>query len=456
MVVNKRLILILLFILNTAKSDELSWKGNDFTLYARQMPLAEVLHLLSENYDTAITISPLITATFSGKIPPGPPVDILNNLAAQYDLLTWFDGSMLYVYPASLLKHQVITFNILSTGRFIHYLRSQNILSSPGCEVKEITGTRAVEVSGVPSCLTRISQLASVLDNALIKRKDSAVSVSIYTLKYATAMDTQYQYRDQSVVVPGVVSVLREMSKTSVPASSTNNGSPATQALPMFAADPRQDINQLGIDWGTAVSLGGKKIAFNTGLNDGGASGFSTVISDTSNFMVRLNALEKSSQAYVLSQPSVVTLNNIQAVLDKNITFYTKLQGEKVAKLESITTGSLLRVTPRLLNDNGTQKIMLNLNIQDGQQSDTQSETDPLPEVQNSEIASQATLLAGQSLLLGGFKQGKQIHSQNKIPLLGDIPVVGHLFRNDTTQVHSVIRLFLIKASVVNNGISHG
>ncbi|WP_227001653.1 hypothetical protein, partial [Salmonella enterica] len=44
MVVNKRLILILLFILNTAKSDELSWKGNDFTLYARQMPLAEVLH----------------------------------------------------------------------------------------------------------------------------------------------------------------------------------------------------------------------------------------------------------------------------------------------------------------------------------------------------------------------------------------------------------------------------
>ncbi|MDI5424893.1 hypothetical protein MJM99_33405, partial [Salmonella enterica subsp. enterica serovar Kentucky] len=49
---------------------------------------------------------------------------------------------------------------------------SQEILSIPGCEVKEITGTRAVEVSGVPSCLTRISQLASVLDNALIKRKD--------------------------------------------------------------------------------------------------------------------------------------------------------------------------------------------------------------------------------------------------------------------------------------------
>ncbi len=77
------------------------------------------------------------------------------------------------------------------------------------------------------------------------------------------------------------------------------------------------------------MSLGGKKIAFNTGLNDGGASGFSTVISDTSNFMVRLNALEKSSQAYVLSQPSVVTLNNIQAVLDKKYYFLYQTAGRK-------------------------------------------------------------------------------------------------------------------------------
>ncbi|VEA77385.1 outer membrane secretin SsaC [Salmonella enterica subsp. arizonae] len=188
------------------------------------MPLAEVLHLLSENYDTAITISPSITATFSGKISPEPPVDILNNLATQYDLLTWFDGNMLYVYPTSLLKHQVITFNILPTGRFIHYLRSQNVPFITGCVVKEIAGTSAVEVSGVPSCLTRITQLASVLDNALVKRKDSAVSVNIYTLKYATAMDTQYQYRDQAVVVPGVVSVLREMSKSGVPAASPSDG----------------------------------------------------------------------------------------------------------------------------------------------------------------------------------------------------------------------------------------
>ncbi|MDN6633419.1 MAG: EscC/YscC/HrcC family type III secretion system outer membrane ring protein, partial [Enterobacterales bacterium] len=63
---------------------------------------------------------------------------------------------------------------------------------------------------------------------------------------------------------------------------------------------------------------------------------------------------------------------------------------------------------------------------------------------------------AGQSLLLGGFKQDKQVQVQNKIPLLGDIPIIGHLFRSDSNQTNSVIRLFLIKATVANSDNSHG
>lgn len=111
--------------------------------------------------------------------------------------------------------------------------------------------------------------------------------------------------------------------------------------------------------------------------------------------MMRLNALEKNSKAKVLSRPSVVTLNNVQAVLDKNVTFYTKLEGDKVAKLESVTTGSLLRVTPRLIDEVGHQAVMLDLNIQDGQQSQAVSRSEPLPQVQNSEISTQATLKSG-------------------------------------------------------------
>ena len=208
------------------------------------------------------------------------------------------------------------------------------------------------------------------------------------------------------------------------------------------------NFNQLGIDWSAAAKIGGGSVTFNQGSlsNDN----FSTVIGNTGNFMVRLNALEQNSKAKVLSRPSVVTLNNIQAVLDKNVTFYTKVEGEKVAKLESVTTGSLLRVTPRLVDEKNHKKVMLSLNIQDGQQSKPLSSKDPLPQVENSEIATQATLKTGESLLLGGFVQDKDHTIENKIPLLGDIPLLGGLFRSTDHSKQSVMRLFLIKAEPVN------
>ncbi len=85
-----------------------------------------------------------------------------------------------------------------------------------------------------------------------------------------------------------------------------------------------------------------------------------------------------------------------------------------MAKLESVTSGSLLRVTPRMIETEGVQEVLLNLNIQDGQQQASTNSNEPLPEIRNSDISTQATLQVGQSLLLGGFIQDTQIESQNK------------------------------------------
>jgi type III secretion protein C len=174
--------------------------------------------------------------------------------------------------------------------------------------------------------------------------------------------------------------------------------------------------------------------------------------------MARVSALQQRSQAQILSQPSVVTLNNVQAILDKNITFYTRVRSENVAKLEAVTAGTLMRVTPRVVESaSGNRKIdeiTLLLNIQDGQQVAPSGSEDALPQVANSEITTQATLLPGQSLLLGGFVQDKQMKGRRSIPLLGDLPLIGRLFGTERNEVHSVVRLFLIKATPVNiNGM---
>jgi type III secretion protein C len=206
-----------------------------------------------------------------------------------------------------------------------------------------------------------------------------------------------------------------------------------------------EDLSALGIDWSASTQIGGGSVSFNSSGKPSSDS-FSSVISNTGTFMIRLNALQQNAKAQILSRPSVVTLDNTEAVLDRSITFHTKLVSREVAKLESLTTGSMLRVTPRLIDEGTHKEMMLKLVIQDGRQISAYSEHEPLPQTLSSEVATQTLLRAGQSLLLGGFVQDEQSEGERKIPLLGDIPVLGKLFRSTQKNSRSTVRLFLIKA----------
>ena len=69
-------------------------------------------------------------------------------------------------------------------------------------------------------------------------------------------------------------------------------------------------------------------------------------------------------------------------------------------------------------------------------------------------MTTEATLSAGESLLLGGFIQDKESSSKDGIPLLSDIPVIGSLFSSTVKQKHSAVRLFLIKATPIKSASS--
>ncbi|GFN47054.1 EscC/YscC/HrcC family type III secretion system outer membrane ring protein [Candidatus Regiella insecticola] len=472
----------------------INWQGSPFFIYSRGIAVANLLQELGKNYGIPVIVSQAITESFSGKLKNQTPEEMLAYLSAKYNLTWYFDGDVLYFYKTQEIRKEIISPDDLSIKTLINYLRNSGLSDGKNCAVKAITSLNSLEVSGVPVCIERAARLTKLLNQQVRDKTDNKETVKVFLLKYASATDSNYQYRDQEVQLPGLVTVLREMSAgNALPVNTANGGKIENTSLPLFSADPRQNavvvrdrqvnmpiykslinqldirpigieisvtiidvdvgnINQLGIDWTSSTSLAGNKVSFRSGLIPGSNDSFSSVIGDTDNFMVRLKALQQNSRARVLSRPSVVTLNNIPAVLDKNITFYTKLQGDKVAKLESITSGSLLRVTPRMINDNGRHEVLLNLNIKDGVQKSSNNATEPLPQVQDSQISTQATLKIGQSLLLGGFIQDRHSETENKVPFLGDIPVIGELFRSTDKHSHSVVRLFLIKAVPVDTG----
>ncbi len=211
-------------------------------------------------------------------------------------------------------------------------------------------------------------------------------------------------------------------------------------------------LEDLGINWRLGKD-DGDYIRFNPfkTANDAiPANTFSTIINITSGkLLARVSLLSESGNAKVLARPSVLTLDNMEAVLDNSQTFYVRVAGQESAELFPVTYGSVLKVTPRIVDEASGRKLHMSVNIQDGGQA-AGSGVDDIPVVKNSSISTQAVIDENESLLVGGYYYEESSQGQSKVPLLGDIPIVGTAFKTKSTATKKNVRLFLITPRIVN------
>lgn len=195
---------------------------------------------------------------------------------------------------------------------------------------------------------------------------------------------------------------------------------------------------QLGVQWSgkTSMSL--------PGMNSAAASLSTIVGSDARAFRVLLHALQTENKARVTSRPRVLTLNNNQAVIGSQQRIHVRVAGERQVDLYPVDAGLALRVTPLIIQDGPAgRKVRLSIQIDDGDFSQDIA-TDDIPSVRNNYIATQAVVGEGDSLLIGGYHLQQQRSGLSKIPLLGDIPFIGGLFRFRNDSGRRVERLFRI------------
>lgn len=174
----------------------------------------------------------------------------------------------------------------------------------------------------------------------------------------------------------------------------------------------------------------------------------STLVVDAGNYLIsQIRLLQTDGDANIQSRPSVLTTDNTGALLDLSETFYIRLQGERVASVTPVTAGTTLRVTPRVI-DGAEQMVQLTIDIEDGQIQDRQIDT--LPTVRRSSVSTQAIVRQNETLLIAGHSSDQNIDSNQRVPVLGDIPGVGLLFSNKSRSVQKRERLFMIKPKIVS------
>lgn len=167
-----------------------------------------------------------------------------------------------------------------------------------------------------------------------------------------------------------------------------------------------------------------------------------------------ISALESKSDFNMLSSPKVIVVNNREAVLetqsevayqDETITYTSA--GQSVAKkLVFKNTGTKLKFIPHI-NEDGFITIDLYPEISTSVQDTATS----YPLIQKTQVHTQVVVPDGQTFLLGGLLRDREENVKKKVPLLGDIPVLGWLFqRTEKVQTKKEV-IIMITPSIMKN-----
>lgn len=212
----------------------------------------------------------------------------------------------------------------------------------------------------------------------------------------------------------------------------------------------------MGDHWGGGGSLSndGSDYIPNppAGVVPGAGLNLSTIYTAGSDyFIARVHALEENGDARVLGRPSVLTVDNVQATLENTSTYYIKIEGYQAVDLFKVEAGTVLKVTPHIIRRDGMpDSVKLAVTVQDNQ--DTQDDATAIgviPPVKQTKINTQAIIGAGQSLLIGGYYFEESREDESGIPVLMSIPVLGQLFRTDSTKTRRMERLIMITPRVI-------
>jgi type IV pilus assembly protein PilQ len=165
-----------------------------------------------------------------------------------------------------------------------------------------------------------------------------------------------------------------------------------------------------------------------------------------------LSAAENEGKSETISSPRVITANQKQAVI---------LQGTEIPYQESASSGATttqfknavlsLKVTPLITPDN---RVILDLDVSDdtvGQQV-TSATGGTVPSIDTRQIQTQVLVGDGQTVVLGGILETTKSYSANKIPWLGDIPILGNLFKSTTNINNKTELLIFITPKILREG----
>jgi len=419
------------------------YTGEPISVNLKDVDLKDFFRLIHEISGLNVVLDPMVHGSLTIVLDDVPWDQALDIVLKNNDLSRQLDGNVLRIATIETLKKEAegrrsqidaeaLAVDKVSITRFLSYAHAKDLLVpikkflSQRGDIVADERTNALIVSDIPAVLPQIDRLIQQMDR---KTQEVEIEARVVAATRSFARDIGVQlgfgWGNGTTAVGGVNAV----------------GTSPIIVGPVVG-------NPLYPVTGTPAS--GTQIPLFSNLGAVGPTSGLELANFSNNMRIDLllTMAESRGLLKVLSRPRIVTQNNIQAVVKQG----TKIPIMTAPSLGAPATASYvdaflrLTVTPQITSE-GT--IFLNVDVENTLPDYSHEDTLGNPALITQQATTQVLVTDGGTVVIGGVIQTQNSLSVSQVPVLGDIPYLGNLFKHRTVATSNQELIFFITPRIV-------
>ncbi len=221
-----------------------AWKNGAYAYSADNTPLNIILEDFTNSFGVDINIGTLLDSNVTGRLRAASPEAFLNRLALEYRFQWFVYNNTLYVSPLSAQTSRRLEISPDAAPDIKQALKGVGLLE-PRFGWGELPDEGVVLVTGPPEYVNLIADFAKKSDTP--KEDKSPKEMMAFPLKYASVADRNIRYRDQTLLVPGVATMLNELlgQSSSDSAKGMSSGQGGDDGMEQMRMESQNVLNQL-------------------------------------------------------------------------------------------------------------------------------------------------------------------------------------------------------------------
>lgn len=398
------------------QEDESDYAGKPISLDFQDVPVRQVLQIIAQvngfNLVTTDTVTGNVTISLSG-VPWDQALDMILKIKGLDKRL---EGNILLIAPSEEL-----------TARETQELQSKQ-------QVADLAPLNSVNIQ---INYAKAAEMASILksENSSILSSRGSVTIDERT-NTLLLRDTQASVDEAKALISALDIPIKQVLIESRMVTVRDNVD--EQLGVRWGFSDKQDNDGISGSLEGAETIAGGTIPalsdrLNVNLpvaNPAGRIGLQIArLMDGTIIDLELSALESENKGEIIASPRITVANQREAYIEQGTEIpYVQATSSGATSVEFKKAVLSLKVTPHITPDN---RIILDLVVtQDTRGETVSTSTGPAVAIDTQEISTQVLVENGETIVLGGIFQQTSADDVAKVPLLGDLPIVGNLFKN--------------------------